>query len=94
MRAGFDKKVGEALNAWDSNPANKGKSFREFMLSPDYLKLRADYKEEIGRFAKVAGNMYSKETKAATPVGPKEGEESQSRSGKPIIFRNGKWEYK
>jgi hypothetical protein len=30
----------------------------------------------------------------ATAQGPREGDESTSRSGKPIVFTNGKWEYK
>jgi hypothetical protein len=30
----------------------------------------------------------------ATTQGPREGDESTSRSGKPIVFTNGKWEYK
>ena len=30
----------------------------------------------------------------ATTQGPREGDESTSRSGKPIVFRNGEWEYK
>jgi hypothetical protein len=29
-----------------------------------------------------------------TAQGPREGDESTSRSGKPIVFTNGKWEYK
>jgi hypothetical protein len=27
-------------------------------------------------------------------AGPQEGQESTSKSGKPIVFRNGAWEYK
>jgi hypothetical protein len=27
-------------------------------------------------------------------AGPQEGQEAMSKSGKPIVFRNGQWEYK
>ena len=93
MRANFDNRVGAALNKWDSQPGNEGKSFRQFMLSPEYLKLRAEYSEEVDRFAKVAGSVYSKESKASTPVGPKEGDTSQSKSGRPTVYKNGAWHY-
>jgi len=41
---------------------------------------------------KAMGQAY--QNQGAKQAGPKEGDEQKSKSGKPIVFRNGQWVYK
>ena len=38
-------------------------------------------------------NLFGEKQKPKGKTGPQEGDTSTSKSGKPIIYRNGKWEY-
>lgn len=51
--------------------------------------------EEMDRLIRQSPVLTELESpEQATTQGPREGDESTSRSGKPIVFTNGKWEYK
>jgi hypothetical protein len=51
--------------------------------------------EEMDRLIRQSPVLTELESpEQATAQGPREGDESTSRSGKPIVFTNGKWEYK
>lgn len=59
----------------------------EMMLKKEYPTVN-DYVA-----AKVTGGGIAAGTGAQASAGPKEGDKSTSKSGKPIIYKNGKWEY-
>lgn len=71
--------------------------------SPEVLAQKAKSRKiAIYNMLKVAGPQFSERARQYMPQaptsetavsGPKEGERSKSKTGRPIIFRNGKWEY-
>lgn len=59
------------------------------------LSLRMEWEKKGGYPAYMASKGLSVGGGGAAPTGgaPKEGDKATSKSGKPIIFRNGQWEY-
>jgi hypothetical protein len=48
--------------------------------------------DKINPYATAAPVMMQMQSQPAQ-TGPQEGQKSTSKSGKPIVFRNGNWEY-
>jgi len=59
------------------------------------LSLRMEWEKKGGYPAYMASKGLSVGGAGAAPTGgaPKEGDKATSKSGKPIVFRNGQWEY-
>ena len=70
--------------AWaEARRKNPGIDRLDFETNFDATQGEKIFKDANERMAKIIGGT----------AGPKEGETSTSRSGKPIVFRNGQWEY-
>ena len=67
-------------------------NFRKFKNDPEFKRIHAEFRGDLE-------NILNEKTdftrpKAGAPSAIKEGTEDVSKTGKPIIFRNGRWEYK
>jgi hypothetical protein len=89
------------LNAYDvvaargGTDAKKRDENRQNLLtadSPAAYRKAIEVMEDEARLAKGAGRQAEKEA-ASGGSGPKDGDKSTSKSGKPIVYRNGQWEY-
>jgi len=89
------------LNAYDVVAARGGtdkekrEENRKNLLtadSPAAYKKAIEVMQDEARLAKGAGRQAETEA-AGGASGPKDGDKSTSKSGKPIIYRNGQWEY-
>jgi hypothetical protein len=60
-------------------------------VPPDVIKRNYTLYGQYGY--KIPGSTEA-QTESTPPVSASEGQESVSKSGKPIVFRNGNWEYK
>jgi hypothetical protein len=89
------------LNAYDVVAARGGtdkekrEENRKNLLtadSPAAYKKAIEVMEDEARLAKGAGRQAEKDA-AGGGDGPKDGDKSTSKSGKPIVYRNGQWEY-
>ena len=62
----------------------------------EYFEKEMLYKKDyptVNDYLAAKGLSASGGTSTASAAGPKEGDKSTSKSGKPIIYKNGKWEY-
>jgi hypothetical protein len=75
---------------------SKYPNFRTFAMSKDprVIDIHKRYTKDLTDILNEKVDFRKNAPGAAAPVGPKEGDEQPSKSGKPMIFRNGKWVYK
>ena len=76
----------EAVDYYNANGTLKGFQGKIYSTTSDFLN---DYNSKLKSVEKT------KETKptTTTPLGFKEGARTKSKSGKPMVYRNGQWEY-
>lgn len=67
-------------------------NFRKFKNDPEFKRIHAEFRGDLENI--LNEKVEFARPKTGAPQAVKEGAESTSKSGKPIIFRNGRWEYK
>jgi soluble lytic murein transglycosylase-like protein len=75
---------------------SKFPNFRTFNTDPRVVAIHQRYQKDLNNILSEPVNFARPATGAApsAPAAPKEGDEKPSKSGKPMIFRNGQWVYK
>jgi hypothetical protein len=75
---------------------SKFQNFRTFNQDPRVIAIHQRYQKDLNNILKEEVNFArtSGAAKPSAPATPKEGDEMPSKTGKPMIFRNGKWVYK
>jgi hypothetical protein len=68
------------------------KNFRKFSQDPRFQEVMKSYRNDLNKIMDEEVSFRVPKTGAAPAV--KEGAESKSLSGKDMIYRNGRWEYK
>jgi hypothetical protein len=89
----------EQVKLFNENPALYAKMFPKenplvVAAAKEYFEKEQLYKKEyptVQDYLRAKGLSASGD--ATVAAGPKEGDKSTSKSGKPIIYKNGKWEY-
>jgi hypothetical protein len=89
----------EQVKLFNENPALYAKMFPKenpivIAAAKEYFEKEQLYKKEyptVQDYLRAKG--LSATGDATVAAGPKEGDKSTSKSGKPIIYKNGKWEY-
>jgi hypothetical protein len=89
----------EQVKLYTENPALYAKMFPKenplvIAAAKEYFEKEQLYKKEyptVQDYLRAKG--LSATGDATVAAGPKEGDKSTSKSGKPIIYKNGKWEY-
>lgn len=69
------------------------KNFRTFNQDPRVIDIHKRYQNDLNNILNEQVSFNRGTPGAAPAAGPKEGDTSVSKSGKPTVFKNGKWTY-
>ena len=74
---------------------SKYPNFRDFAMSDDprVIDIHNRYQKDLNNILNEKVN-FARGASGAASTAPKEGEEKTSKSGKPIVYKNGQWVYK
>lgn len=67
-------------------------NFRKFKNDPEFKRIHSEFRGDLENILNEKTDFTR--SKAGAPSAIKEGTEDVSKTGKPIIYRNGRWEYK
>lgn len=67
-------------------------NFRKFKTDPEFKRIHSEFRADLVKILNEKVDFTRSKVGAAPAT--KEGAESTSKSGKPIVYRNGQWEYK